>query len=135
MTRLCLLMTRAAFAIALLLVLTGCVGGGSVRRPVALPGAAPSVAPGAPGTSVQGLYESGRYRDVLNSVTAGDRSAQALWFAAQSSLRRGQRDEAPSQFAQLREIGGSPVWQIVADLALALLRDNPDEIDGAREAA
>jgi tetratricopeptide (TPR) repeat protein len=84
---------------------------------------------------VQGLFESGRYQDVLNSVAAGDESARARWFAAQSSLRLGQRDEAARQFARLAEIGGSPTWQVVSDLALALLRNDPEEIDRARETA
>jgi tetratricopeptide (TPR) repeat protein len=124
----------AALTIASLAVLVGCVGGGG-RRPVATPGATPSVAPPTATNSVQGLYESGRYQDVLSSVTAGDRSAEALWFAAQSSLRLGQRDEAARQFAQLPQVGGSPAWQAVSDLAVALLRDDVAEIDRARESA
>jgi tetratricopeptide (TPR) repeat protein len=123
----------AAFAIVSLVVLVGCVSGGG-RRPVATPGSTPSVAAPAASDSVQELYESGRYHDVLNSVNAGD-SAQAVWFAAQSSLRLGQPDEAARQFAQLPQVGGAPMWQAVADLALALLRDDPAEIDRARTAA
>jgi tetratricopeptide (TPR) repeat protein len=127
--------TRAALTIAALVVVVGCVGGGG-RRPIAIPGPTPAATPGAATTrSLQGLYESGRYQEVLNSVNAGDRSAQALWFAAQSSLRLGQRDEAARQFAELPQVGGNPAWQAVSDLALALLRDNPDEIDRARDAA
>jgi tetratricopeptide (TPR) repeat protein len=120
--------------IASLVVLIGCASGGG-RRPVNVPGAAGPATPGAVTNSVQGLYESGRYREVINNVNAGDGSAQALWFAAQSSLRLGQREEAASQFMQLPQVGGDPPWQTVADLALALLRDNPEEIDRAREAA
>jgi tetratricopeptide (TPR) repeat protein len=81
------------------------------------------------------LYESGRYQEVVNSVNSGERTAQALWFAAQSSLRLGQRDEAASQFAQLPQAGGSPAWQVVSDLGQALLRDDAGEIDRARQAA
>jgi tetratricopeptide (TPR) repeat protein len=124
----------AALAIASLLVLSGCVSGGG-RRAIGSPGATPSGASATAPNSVQKLYESGRYHDVLSSVTAGDRSAEALWFAAQSSLRLGQRDEASRQFAQLAQVGGHPAWQAVSDLAQALLRDNPDEIDRARAAA
>ena len=124
----------AAFAIASLAVLAGCVSGGG-RRPIATPGATPTVAPPAATNSVQGLYESGRYQEVLSSVNAGDRSAQALWFAAQSSLRLGQRDEAARQFAQLPQVGGNPAWQTVSDLSLALLRDDPAELERARNAA
>jgi tetratricopeptide (TPR) repeat protein len=124
----------AAFAIASLAVLVGCVGGGG-GRPIATPGATPPVASAAAGNSVQGLYESGRYREVLNSVNAGNRSAEAVWFAAQSNLRLGQREEAAGQFAQLPQVGGNPAWQVVSDLALALLGDDIAEIDRASEAA
>ena len=127
--------TRVALTIASLVIVVGCVGGGG-RRPIAIPGATPAATPGAAATrSPQGLYESGRYHEVLNSVNAGDGSAQALWFASQSNLRLGQREEASRQFAELPQVGGNPAWQRVSDLALALLRDNPDEIDRAREAA
>jgi tetratricopeptide (TPR) repeat protein len=127
---------RAALTIASLVIVVGCVGGGG-RRPIAVPGATPTATAGAAAEtrSLQGLYESGRYREVLNSVNAGDGSAQALWFAAQSSLRLGQRDEAARQFSELPQVGGNPAWQTVSDLALALLRDNPAETDRAREAA
>jgi tetratricopeptide (TPR) repeat protein len=127
---------HAAFAIALLIAAAGCVGGGSTRRPISLPGtAARGVTTPATGGSLQALYESGRYRDVLNSVSIGDRSAEALWFAGQSALRLGQRDEASQQFAQLRETTANPAWHAVSDLAQALLHDNADEIDRARAAA
>ena len=124
----------AAFTIASFVFAVGCKGGGSVRRPINTPGATPPVTAGV-STSVQTLYESGRYREVLDSVNTGERSAQAIWFAAQSSLKLGQRAEASSQFAQLPQAGSSPAWQVVADLAQALLRDDAGEIDRAREAA
>jgi tetratricopeptide (TPR) repeat protein len=121
--------TLASFVFAV-----GCKGGGAVRRPINTPGAIPPASAGGSG-SVQGLYESGRYQEVVNSVNAGERSAQALWFAAQSSLRLGQRGEAASQFAQLPQANASPAWQVVSDLAQALLRDDAGEIDQARQAA
>jgi tetratricopeptide (TPR) repeat protein len=124
----------AAFAIASLAILAGCVSGGG-RRPIATPGATPTVPPPTATNSVQGLYESGRYQEVLSSVNAGDRSTQAQWFAAQSSVKLGQRDEAARQFAQLPQVGGNPAWQTVSDLALALLRDDSAELDRARNAA
>ena len=120
-----------AFTLAAFVLAAGCKGGGTGRRPINTPGATPP----AVANSVQGLYESGRYQEVLNSVNAGERSAQALWFAGQSSLRLGQRAEAESRFAQLPQAGGSPAWQVVSDLAQALLRDDPGEIDRARQAA
>jgi len=125
-----------ALTIASFVLVAGCTGGGSVRRPVNTPGATPpAAAPGVSTTSVQGLYESGRYQEVVNNVNAGDRSAQALWFAGQSSLRLGQRAEAANQFAQLPQAGGSAAWQTVSDLAQALIRDDAGEIDRGRQAA
>jgi len=125
----------AAITIASFVFAVGCKGGGSARRPINTPGATPpAAAPGVSTTSVQGLYESGRYQEIVNSVNAGERSAQALWFAAQSSLRLGQRAEAANHFAQLPQAGG-PSWQIVSDLAQALLRDDAGEIDRARQEA
>ena len=124
-----------ALATTSLVASIACVGGGSTRRPIAVPGPAPVVTPTAASGSVQGLYESGRYHEVLNSVAAGDGSARALWFAAQSSLRLGQRDEAAQRFAQLAQVGGTPAWQVVSDLAIGMLNDDPGAIDRAREAA
>lgn len=125
-----------ALTIASIFFAAACKGGGTTRRPVNTPGATPpATAPGGSANSVQGLYESGRYQEVVNSVNAGERTAQALWFAAHSSLRLGQRAEAASQFAQLPQAGGSPAWQVVSDLAQALLRDDAGEVDRARQAA
>lgn len=125
-----------AIAIASFVLVAGCKGGGSTRRPINTPGATPpATAPGVTTNSMQRLYESGRYQEVVNSVNAGERNVQALWFAAQSSLRLGQLAEASSLFAQLPQAGGSPAWQVVSDLAQALLRDDAGEIDGARQAA
>jgi tetratricopeptide (TPR) repeat protein len=128
--------TAIALTIASLVLVAGCKGGGTVRRPINTPGATPpATGSGVSTNSAQALYESGRYQEVVNSVNAGDRSAQSLWFAAQSSLRLGQRAEAASQFAQLPEAGGGAAWQAVSDLAQALLRDDAGEIDRARQAA
>ena len=58
----------AVLATTSLVASVACVGGGSTRRPVAIPGPAPVVTPAGASKSVQGLYESGRYHEVLNSV-------------------------------------------------------------------
>lgn len=121
----------AALAIAALVLVAGCKGGGTTRRPINTPAATP----GNTTSPVQGLFESGRYQEAINNVNAGEPSAPALWFAAQSSLRLGQRGEAASQFAQLPQAGAAPAWQVVSDLAQALLRDDAGEIDQARQAA
>jgi len=124
------------WTVALALLLSAVVAcGGSGRRPVSSPGAAPAAAPSAPSSSVQGLYESGRYSEVLSSVSAGSTSAEAIWFVAQSNLRLGQREEAARQFARLPAVGASPAWQAVSDLALALVDGDLQGIDRARAAA
>ena len=125
----------AALAIAALVLIAGCTGGGTTRRPINAPGATPGATAGSATSSIQGLFESGRYQEVVNSVNAGERSAQAIWFAAQSSLRLGQRAEAASLFVQLPQAGGGAAWQVVSDLAQALLRNDAGEIDRVRQEA
>ncbi|HVQ11958.1 MAG TPA: hypothetical protein VMS40_00085, partial [Vicinamibacterales bacterium] len=70
----------AALAIAALVLIAGCTGGGTTRRPINAPGATPGATAGNTTSSIQGLFESGRYQEVVNSVNAGERSAQAIWF-------------------------------------------------------
>jgi tetratricopeptide (TPR) repeat protein len=115
-----------------LFVLAGCKSSG--RRPIALPGSTPSASSAPSVGSPQGLYESGRYREVLSTVTASH-GPEALFFAAQSSLRLGQSDAAAQQFAQLPQVGGSAAWQVVSDLGLALIDGSAAAIDRARGAA
>jgi len=118
----------AALAVVPALVV-GCGGGG--RRPPAAPRDLPAAA--AP-TSVQALYESGRYREVLSRLSA-DAGPEPLWFAGQSNLRLAQPEEAARLFARLPAVGASPEWQMVSDLALALLGGDVEVIDRARAAA
>jgi len=120
--------------VAVVALAAGCAGGG--QRPPATPRVVPPAASiGSPSSSVQGLYESGRYREVLSSISAGTTGAEALWFAAHSNLRLGQREEAARQFAKLPAAGASPAWQVVSDLALALLNGDVEALDRARAAA
>ena len=119
-------------AVALLVIVAGCSGSG---RRIATPGEAPTAAPAQAGSSVQGLYESGRYREVVNSLSGAGQSPAVIWFAAQSNLRLGQREEAARLFTSLPEVGASPAWKAVSDLALALLNGDPEAIDRARLAA
>jgi len=120
--------------VAVMAVSADCGGGG--QRPPATPRVAPAdTSIGTPSSAVQGLYESGRYREVLSSISAGTAGAEALWFAAHSSLRLGQREAAAQQFAQLPAVGASPAWQVMADLALALLQGDAEAIHRARGAA
>jgi tetratricopeptide (TPR) repeat protein len=120
-------------ALALLAVVAGCGGGG--RLAPATPRDAPVAGVPPTGDAVQALFESGRYRELLSSAGADTTSAEAIWFAAQSHLRLGQPEEARRQFERLPSVGAGPAWQVVSDLALAILNDDFEALDRARAAA
>jgi tetratricopeptide (TPR) repeat protein len=125
-------MRLAVWVGLLAVVAAGCGAGG--RRPPDTSAPPPS-GDGAGGVSVQELYESGRYREVVQQVNAAAADAPAIWFAAQSQLRLGARDEAERLFTRLADVDSSPRWKAVADLALALLADDAAAIRGAQPAA
>jgi tetratricopeptide (TPR) repeat protein len=115
--------------IVLSILLVGC--GGATRRP-------PTTSPEIPASSqtsqtptTQRLYESGRYREVLGSVDASN--PEAVWFAAHSHLRLGQRDDAARQFTALAAAGAE--WQAVSSLALALLANDAAALGRAEATA
>ena len=116
--------------LVVLAAVASCSGGG--RRAPATPAdtPAPEVTPAASVT--QSLFESGRYREVLNRETADAVSAEAIWFVANSHLRLGEIDEARREFARLPTVDPGPSWRVVADLALALLANEPEALDRAR---
>ena len=118
--------------IAVVFGLVGGCGGGR-QRPPATPREVPVDVAAAPARdSVQALYESGRYREVLNNIGVGDAGPAALWFAAHSSLRLGQHEEAVRQFARLPTVGMSAAWRVVSELALARVEGDPEAIDRVR---
>ena len=121
---------RWAAASALLALAAGC--GGSVRLPPPLPRNPPVSTPSAPSASLQQLYESGRYQEVLSRVSEDTASAEALWFAAQSNLRLGRRADAARLFSGLPSAHANPAWRTTAQIALALLQDDPEAIDRRR---
>lgn len=126
--------TTTGLALLTLVLTTGCGGGGRpIAGPPARPAGASAPASASLSASVQSLFEAGQYQEVV--ANAGDRDAAATWFAAQSYARLGQREDARRQFAQLPAVGASPAWQVVSDLALALLADDAEAIDRARSAA
>jgi hypothetical protein len=88
-------------------------------------------------SSVQGLYESGRYAEVINRVStvASAADPEALWLAAHSHLRLGQREQAERGFRQLSTISGDPACPATSPLALAMIDGSPAAIDAARQAA
>jgi tetratricopeptide (TPR) repeat protein len=121
-----------------ILVLTGALltaacssgGGGTVFR------APPALAPAS--ASLQSLYESARYDEVVDRVTTGApgaESADAVWYAAHSSLRLGRLDAAAGFFDRLAETGAGAAWGVVSQLALAGLRGDAGAADRARNAA
>jgi tetratricopeptide (TPR) repeat protein len=87
--------------------------------------------------SVQGLYESGRYAEVITRVSSAASAAdpEALWLAAHSYLRLGQREQADRGFRELTTATSDQAWQVTSRLALAVIDGRPEAIDAARQAA
>jgi tetratricopeptide (TPR) repeat protein len=115
-------------------VAAACGGGRTVPRTAPVqPDASAPVAD----SSVQGLYESGRYAEVINRVSTAAPAAdpEALWLAAHSHLRLGQREQAERGLRQLSTASSDPAWQATSQLALAMIDGSPAAIDTARQAA
>ena len=87
----------------------------------------------APG-SIQSLYEAGRDGDVVSQVASAGASASAAdaWFAAQSKLRLGRRDEALVDLMALGDAAADPGVQVAARLAVARLGDDAAALEQAR---
>lgn len=104
---------------------TAC-GGGARSLPRTPSGEAPVAAP-AP-TSVQALYEAGRYQAVLDDIGGG--ADRDLWFAAYSAVRLGRPAEARDW---LQRLAANPnnAWQVAGRLGLARLAGTGPDLDGA----
>jgi tetratricopeptide (TPR) repeat protein len=84
------------------------------------------------------LYESGEDREIVNrvknsvatNVTGADR-----WFAAQSQLRLGLRNDAINDLTTLTQTGGDAAVQVAAQLAIARLMNDEATLGQARAAA
>ncbi len=111
-----------------MLSLFGCASGGAVRINQPL-GATP------PASSVQALYESGRDDEVVSRAAAPSVRSADVWFGAQSLLRVGQRAEATEQFRRLRDTAESDEFRRAAEVAMARLENQPDQLQIARDAA
>jgi tetratricopeptide (TPR) repeat protein len=91
-----------------------------------------------PPLTVQILYESGADREIVdrvenavpNSVTSGDR-----WFAAQSQLRLGLRNDALEELRALSQSASDPGVQLAAQLAIGRLTNDEAMLARARAAA
>lgn len=128
--------TMAAIAVQLgpiavwltVLMVAGCASSGR-RSGVLTPATAP------PSSTVQALYESGADREIVNrvkagvpdSVTSGDR-----WFAAQSQLRLGLRNDALEELSVLSQSASDPAVQVAAQLAIGRLTNDEAMLERAR---
>lgn len=113
---------------------TACGGGRTAPRTAP---AQPSTSVPVADSSVQGLYESGRYAEVVSRVSAAAPAVdpEALWLAAHSYLRLNQRDQPARRLQELSASSSNPAWQVTSDLALAGIDGSADAIDRARQAA
>ena len=90
--------------------------------------------PAAAEPSVQSLYESGQDAEIVNRVAGRAAASADLWFAAQSKLRLGQRDEAIGDLMTLQASGDAGV-AAAARLAVARLTGDDRAIEATRAEA
>src|SRR5678815_4786269 len=87
---------------------------------------------------IQALFESGEDREIVdrvkNSVPAGVTGADR-WFAAQSQLRLGLRNDAINDLTALTQTAGDPDVQVAAQLAIGRLTNDEATLAQARAAA
>lgn len=116
---------------ATILIVAACAssqGRAQIARPASAPGS----------STIQAMYESGEDREIVdrvkngvpNEVTGADR-----WFAAQSQLRLGLRNDAINDLAALTQTGGDPAVQVAAQLAIGRLMNDEATLGQARAAA
>ena len=114
-----------------ILMVAACASGKG-RTEVARPASVP------PSSTIQALYESGEDREVVERVknngpapvTGADR-----WFAAQSQLRLGLRNDAINDLATLTQTDADPAVQVAARLAIGRLTNDEATLGQARAAA
>src|SRR4029078_5118942 len=113
------------------MIVAGCASGGG-RAPVARPANAPD------SSSIQALYESGEDREIVNRVknsVGNDATGADRWFAAQSQLRLGLRNDALNDLTELTQTSADPAVQVAAQLAIARLMNDAATLGQARAAA
>ena len=84
------------------------------------------------------MYESGEDRAIVNRVKNGvptDVTGADRWFAAQSQLRLGLRNDAISDLTALTQTAGDPDVQVAAQLAIGRLTNDEATLAQARAAA
>jgi tetratricopeptide (TPR) repeat protein len=121
----------AIFAWLTILMLAACAssrGRTAVARPAETPRS----------STIQALYESGEDREIVNRVknsVSDGVSAPDRWFAAQSQLRLGLRNDAISDLAALTQTEADPAVQVAAQLAIGRLTNDEAKLGQARAAA
>jgi tetratricopeptide (TPR) repeat protein len=89
-------------------------------------------------STIQAMYESGEDRAIVNRVKNGvptDVTGADRWFAAQSQLRLGLRNDAISDLTALTQTAGDPDVQVAAQLAIGRLTNDEATLAQARAAA
>jgi hypothetical protein len=116
---------------ATILIVAACASSQG-RTQIARPASVPS------SSSIQTLYESGEDREVVDRVKSSVPTAVSgadRWFAAQSQLRLGLRNDAINDLTALTQTGGDPDVQVAAQLAIGRLTNDEVTLDQARAAA
>jgi tetratricopeptide (TPR) repeat protein len=121
-------MTAVCLTILMLAACASSQGRADIATPASLPRS----------STIQALYESGDDREILNrvknsvpaSVTSADR-----WFAAQSQLRLGLRNDALNDLAALTQTDADPAVQVAAQLAIGRLTNDEATLGRARAEA
>ena len=117
--------------IAGLVIVTACA---SSQGPTGI--ARPAEAP--PSSTIQSLYESGEDRELVNRVKSSTPTAVTgadRWFAAQSQLRLGLRNDAIDDLTALTRTDADPAVQVAAQLAIGRLTNDEGTLGQARAAA
>jgi tetratricopeptide (TPR) repeat protein len=123
--------TAWIFVCATTVIVAACASGQG-RAQIAKPPSAPS------SSTIQALYESGEDREIVDRVknsVPNDVSGADRWFAAQSQLRLGLRNDAINDLAVLSQTGGDPAVQVAAQLAVGRLTNDDATLGQARAAA
>jgi tetratricopeptide (TPR) repeat protein len=121
----------AAFGWATILIVAACAssqGRTQIARPASV----------ASASSIQALYESGEDREIVDRVkntVPNDATGTDRWFAAQSQLRLGLRNDAIDDLTALTQPGGDPAVQVAAKLAIGRLTNDEATLNQARAAA
>jgi tetratricopeptide (TPR) repeat protein len=120
--------TASIFVCATILIVAACASSQG-RTAIARPASAPPSS-----STIQAMYESGEDRAIVNRVKNGvpnDVTGADRWFAAQSQLRLGLRNDAINDLTTLTQTG-DPAVQVAAQLAIGRLMNDEATLAQAR---